>query len=77
MWPEVLCNQFNCGRSAAFVGVVAVLDDGTPYYDEAAAWCYWCMPRDLMKPEAERMARHAEWARRVTLDECLDVINRA
>jgi hypothetical protein len=29
-----------------------------------------------MSPEAERMALHAEWARRTTVQECIDVVNR-
>lgn len=77
IWREARCNQFECGRPARFVGVVDVFGDGREYFDGAAAWCYWGMPREAMSPEAERMARHAEWARRVTVDECVDIIKRA
>jgi hypothetical protein len=77
MWSEVTCNQYGCNRPAAFVGIVDVLGDGVLYYDSAAAWCYFCMPRELMTPEAECMVRHAEWARRVTVDECIGLINQA
>jgi hypothetical protein len=74
MWREVTCNQFNCFRPAAFVGLADVLGDGTLYFDSASAWCYWCMHREAMTPESERMARHAEWARRQTVEDCIALI---
>jgi hypothetical protein len=76
MWRDITCNQFGCNRPAAYVGMVDVTGDGTPYYDSASAWCYWCMPREAMSPEAERIARHAEWARRQTVHDCLALIRR-
>jgi hypothetical protein len=74
MWRFVTCNQHNCRRPALFVGVVDILGDGTLWYDSASAWCYSCMPREAMTPEAERLARHAEWARQQTINECLAAI---
>jgi hypothetical protein len=75
MWREVTCNQFNCAHPVVFVGLVDIYGDGVHYYDSASAWCYWCMPRDLMTEQEQHMARHAECARRQTVDDCIRVLD--
>jgi hypothetical protein len=52
MWLEVVCNQSGCDHLAAFVGVTDVLRDGTLHYDSVSTWCYWCMPREALSPDA-------------------------
>jgi hypothetical protein len=76
MWSEATCNQVGCDHPAAFVGLADVTGNRTLCYDSAAAWCYWCMPREVMTPEARSMAMHAEWARRQTVEDCITVIRR-
>jgi hypothetical protein len=76
MWRDVTCNQYGCERPAAFVGLTDIVGNGTLYLDSAAAWCYWCLPRTAMSPEAESMARHADWARRQTINDCKAVTKR-
>jgi hypothetical protein len=77
MWRQARCNQCYCERPAMFVGVVDIFCDGTEYFDGAAAWCYWCMPSEALTPEARRMRQHAEWARRATAQECLEIVKQA
>jgi hypothetical protein len=60
-----------------WVGLVNLLGDSTLYYSSAAAWCYWCMPADLLRPEVQDMRRYAEWIRQITLDECVAIVHRA
>jgi len=77
MWREVKCNQSFCNRPATFVGVCDIHGDGIEYFDGAAAWCYWCMPRELMNPEAQRAAKIADWARQETAVECIALVEEA
>jgi hypothetical protein len=77
MWRDVMCSQDHCNRPAMWVGLVNLLGDGTLYYNSAAAWCYWCMPGNLLTAEAQNIRLYAEWARQITLDECVAILHRA
>jgi hypothetical protein len=50
------------------------LGDGEQYFLASDAWCYWCFPRELFAEEELRLVRHAEWARKQTVDEILEMI---
>jgi len=65
-----------CGRPARWVGLASPFGDGQQYFAEFDAWCYWCFPRHSLTEEEQRLARHAEWARQQTMEECLRLIQR-
>ena len=44
---------------------------------ESDAWCYWCLPREHFTDEELRLVRHAEWARKQTVDEIIEMIDDA
>jgi phenylalanyl-tRNA synthetase alpha subunit len=50
------------------------LGDGEQYFLASDAWCYWCFPREHFTNEELRLVRHAEWARKQTVDEIIELI---
>ena len=74
MWEQVMCHV--CGRPARWVRLASPFGDGQQYFAEFDAWCYWCFPRHNLTGEEQRLARHADWARQQTTEECLQLIKR-
>ena len=75
MWQEVRC--FGCDRPAHWVGMGHLLmsnDDG-PYFLARDAWCYFCFPQENFTQEELPMVRHAEWARKETVNYIVEIIS--
>jgi hypothetical protein len=66
MWVQVTCHE--CNQPARWVGIGSPFGDGEQYFLASDAWCYWCSPRELFMEEELRLVRHAEWARKRTID---------
>jgi hypothetical protein len=73
MWQQARCHV--CRHAPAhWVGVGDPFNDGGQYFLESDAWCFWCFPRHHFTEEELGLVRHAEWARRQTVDEILEMI---
>ena len=76
MWQIARCHV--CRRAPAhWVGVGDPFNDGGQYFCENAAFCYWCFPREHFTEEELPLVRHAEWARKQTVDEIIEMIGDA
>lgn len=76
MWQQARCHV--CRRAPAhWVGVGDPFNDGGQYFCENAAFCYWCFPREHFTEEELRLVRHAEWARKQTADEIIELARDA
>lgn len=76
MWQIARCHV--CRRAPAhWVGVGDPFNDGGQYFCENTAFCYWCFPREHFTGEELRLVRHAEWARKQTVDEIIEMIRDA
>jgi len=75
MWEQARCRE--CNQPARWVGVGSPFGDGEQYFLASDAWCYWCFPRELFMEEELRLVRHAEWARKRTIDEIIEMIRDA
>jgi hypothetical protein len=72
MWEQARCRE--CNQPARWVGIGSPFGDGEQYFLASDAWCYWCFPRELFMEEELRLVRHAEWARKRTVDEIIELI---
>jgi hypothetical protein len=72
MWQQARCRE--CNLPAQWVGIGSPFGDGEQYFMAADAWCYWCFPREFFTEEELRLVRHAEWARKETVDEIIELI---
>ncbi len=75
MWEQARCRE--CNQLARWIGIASPFGDGERYFMAADAWCYWCFPRENFTAEELQLARHAEWARKQTVDEILGIIRHA
>jgi hypothetical protein len=72
MWAQARCRE--CNLPAQWVGIGSPFGDSEQYFMGADAWCYWCLPRNNFADEELPLVRHAEWARKQTLDEIIELI---
>ena len=72
MWEQARCRE--CNLPAQWVGIGSPFGDGEQHFTAADAWCYWCLPREAFSDEELRLVHHAEWARKRTVDEILELI---
>jgi hypothetical protein len=75
MWEQGKCRE--CNQPANWIGVGSPFGDGEQYFMASDAWCYWCLPREHFTDEELRLVRHAEWARKQTVDEIVELIRDA
>ena len=75
MWEQARCRE--CNQPARWVGIGSPFNDGEQYFLASDAWCYWCFPRELFMEEELRLVRHAEWARKQTVDQIIEMIDDA
>ena len=75
MWEQARCRE--CNQPAHWVGVGSPFGDGEQYFMGCDSWCYWCLPRQNFTAEELRFVRHAEWARRQSVNEVLEIIRDA
>ena len=75
MWEQARCRE--CNQPAHWVGIGSPFNDGEQYFMASDAWCYWCLPREHFTDEELPLVRHAEWARRQTVDEIIEMIRDA
>ena len=75
MGEQAKCRE--CNQPARWGGVGSPFGDGEQYFLASDAWCYWCFPRELFMEEELRLVRHAEWARKRTIDEIIEMIRDA
>ena len=75
MWEQARCRE--CNQPARWVGIGSPLGDTEQYFMESDAWCFWCLPREHFTEEELRLVRHAEWARKQTADEIIEIIRDA
>ena len=75
MWEQARCRE--CNQPARWVGIGSPFGDGEQYFMESDAWCYWCLPREHFTDEELRLVRHAEWARKQTVDQIIEMIDDA
>jgi len=72
MWSQARCRE--CNLPAQWVGIGSPFGDSDQYFVGSAAWCFWCFPRQHFTEEELKLVRHAEWARKQTVDEILKII---
>lgn len=72
MWAQARCRE--CNLPAQWVGIGSPFGDSEQYFMGAAAWCFWCFPRQHFTEEELKLVRHAEWARKQTVDEILEIV---
>jgi hypothetical protein len=72
MWEQATCCE--CNQPARWIGAGSPFGDGEQYFMASDAWCYWCLPREHFTDEELRLLRHAEWARKQTMGEILEMI---
>jgi hypothetical protein len=75
MWEQARCRE--CNEPAHWVGIGSPFDDSKQYFLASDAWCYWCFPREHFTEEELRLVRHAEWARKQTVDQIIEMIRDA
>ena len=75
MWEQARCRE--CNQPARWIGISSTFGDGEQHFMAADAWCYWCFPRERFTAEELRLACHAAWARKQTVDEILGIIRDA
>ena len=75
MWEQARCRE--CNQPARWVGIGSPFGDGEQYFLESAAWCFWCLPREYFTDEELRLVRNAEWARKQTVDQIIEMIRDA
>jgi len=75
MWEQARCRE--CNQPARWVGIGSPFNDGEQYFLESAAWCFWCFPRHGFTEEELGLFRHAEWARKQTVDEIIEIVRDA
>jgi hypothetical protein len=75
VWSQARCRE--CNQPARWVGIGSPFGDGEQYFLESDAWCFWCFPRHHFTEEELGLVRHAEWARKQTVDEIVELIRNA
>ena len=72
MWEQARCRE--CNQPARWVGIGSPFGDDEQYFLATDAWCFWCLPREHFTDAELRLVRNAEWARKQTVDEIIELI---